>query len=212
MVKPTFFQRVLGKPSQRYSAPATTDDVQNTHHSYRGTSEELPRVSLRGCPRSLCLIVAPLSSTPDPRSTPTNPSLLPPRPPSTPPKIRRPPPPPLPPRPPCLPSPTSFAHPPPSPTTRSPAWPTEPNPSLRTPMRTGRGTSAGLSHPVRTKSQNQRLQSVAVLPRSPLLDPPPPSPLAYLPPCSIHIPPHPVHPSPRASARQRSAPRGPSSV
>jgi hypothetical protein len=48
MVKPTFFQKVLGRPSQRYSAPATAHDIchiQDTH-SYRGTSSEELQVSL----------------------------------------------------------------------------------------------------------------------------------------------------------------------
>ncbi|KAH0839578.1 hypothetical protein J3R83DRAFT_494 [Lanmaoa asiatica] len=89
MVKPTFFQKVLGRPSQRYSAPVTTHDICHIEDTdgYRGTSEEALQVS-RQCifPLSFSDRHLPLSSTSDARTTSTSPSSPPPRPPSTPPK------------------------------------------------------------------------------------------------------------------------------
>ena len=60
MVKPTFFQKVLGRPSQRYSAPATAHDICHIQdaHGYRATSSEEPlQVSLHAHSHSRPLIV-----------------------------------------------------------------------------------------------------------------------------------------------------------
>ncbi|KAF8556279.1 hypothetical protein OG21DRAFT_675549 [Imleria badia] len=78
MVKPTFFQKVLGRPSQRYSAPATAHDVchiQNTH-GYRGTSEEPLQLDLRHSDDFDEPFFTP-ASTPF-HSTPNSPSTTPP--------------------------------------------------------------------------------------------------------------------------------------
>ena len=57
MAKPTFFQILLGRPSQRYSTPATTTHETNTH-GYRGTSKEPLQVSFRRHSHSIFLIVS----------------------------------------------------------------------------------------------------------------------------------------------------------